>query len=147
MEALSIVEDFDVVEDRFSGGFAGCSVLWFTHSVFSVWSVLFSVTTSEERGLSLLEMPELIGVGVASLFSWTKKPEPSKMRNNPVTKIDRWGLARDVGENPYNFQYERALRLGVSESCVGRALKRLKVSDTISPLAIQSCTDIRYELT
>jgi hypothetical protein len=37
-------------------------------------------------------------------------------------------LARDVEEKPDDFQYERAIRLGVSESCVGRALKRLKMS-------------------
>lgn len=35
----------------------------------------------EKRGLSLLETAELFGVGVASLFRWTKKPEPSKTRN------------------------------------------------------------------
>jgi hypothetical protein len=42
----------------------------------------------------------LIGVGVASLFRWTKKPEPSKTRNKPATKIDREVLARDVEEKP-----------------------------------------------
>lgn len=82
----------------------------------------------EERGLSLLETAELLGVGVASVFRWTKKPEPSQTRNKPATKIDREALARDVEEKPDDFQYERAIRLGVSESCVGRALKRLNVS-------------------
>jgi transposase len=87
-----------------------------------------ALSIREERGLSLLETAELIGVGVASLFRWTKKPEPSKTRNKSATKIDMEALARDVEEKPDDYQYERALRLGVSESCVGRALKRLKVS-------------------
>lgn len=82
----------------------------------------------EERGLSLLETAELVGVGVASLFRWTKNPEPSKTRNKPATKIDMDALKRDVEEKPDDFQYERAMRLGVSESCVGRALKRLEIS-------------------
>jgi transposase len=82
----------------------------------------------EERHLSLLEASGLFGVGVASLFRWTKKPEPSKTRNKPATKIDMEALARDVEEKPDDFQYERAIRLGVSESCVGRALKRLNMS-------------------
>lgn len=82
----------------------------------------------EERGLSLLETAGLVGVGVASLFRWTKKTEPSKTRNKPATKIDMAALAQDVEERPDDFQYERAVRLGVSESCVGRALKRLKIS-------------------
>lgn len=78
--------------------------------------------------MSLLETAELVGVGVASLFRWTKKPEPSKTRNKPATKIAMEALARDVEEKPDDFQYERAMRLGVSESYVGRALKRLKIS-------------------
>jgi transposase len=82
----------------------------------------------EKRGLSLLETGELLGVGVASLFRWTKKLEPNKTRNKPATKIDMEALARDVEEKPDDFQYERAIRLGVSESCVGRALKGLKMS-------------------
>ncbi len=82
----------------------------------------------EERGLSLLATAKLFGVGVASLFRWTKKPEPSKTRNKPATKIAMEALARDAEEKPDDFHYERAMRLGVSESGVGRALKRLKVS-------------------
>jgi hypothetical protein len=66
----------------------------------------------EKRGLSLLETGELLGVGVASLFRWTKKPEPNKTRNKPATKIDMDALVRDVEEKPDDFQYERAIRLG-----------------------------------
>ncbi|MDD1610500.1 MAG: IS630 transposase-related protein [Methylococcaceae bacterium] len=48
----------------------------------------------EKQDLRLLETAELFGVGVASVFRWTKKPEPSKMRNKPATKIDMEALAR-----------------------------------------------------
>jgi len=65
---------------------------------------------------------------VASVFRWTKKPEPDRTRNKPATQIDTEALARDVAERPDDFQYERAARLGVSESCVGKALARLKIS-------------------
>lgn len=82
----------------------------------------------EERNLSLLDRSTLFGVGVASLFRWTKNPEPSKTRNKAATKIDREALARDVEEKPDDFHSERAIRLAVSASCVGRALKRLNVS-------------------
>ena len=40
MEALSIVEDLDVIEDGFFSRFTGRSVSWFTHSVFRVWKKL-----------------------------------------------------------------------------------------------------------
>jgi transposase len=87
-----------------------------------------ALSIRKKQGLSLLETAELLGIGVASLFRWTKKPEANKTRNKPATKIDMEALARDVEDKPDDFQYERAMRLGVSESCVGRALKRLKVS-------------------
>jgi hypothetical protein len=48
----------------------------------------------------------LFSVGVASLFRWTKKPEPSKTRNKSVTKIDMEALTRDIEEKPDDFQYE-----------------------------------------
>lgn len=81
-----------------------------------------------ERGLSLLATAELFGVGASSIQRWTQKPEPCKTRDKPATKIDMEALARDVEERPDDFQYERAARLGVSESCVGKALKRLGLS-------------------
>lgn len=87
-----------------------------------------ALSIREERGLSWLKTAELFGAGVSSLFRWTKKPEPSKTRNKPATKIDMAALARDVEKKPDDFQYERAKRLGVSESCVGRVLKRLNIS-------------------
>jgi hypothetical protein len=71
----------------------------------------------------------VFGVGVASVFRWTKKPEPSKTRNKPAPKIDMEALAREAEAKPDDFHHERAIiRLGVSENCVGRALKRLNIS-------------------
>lgn len=63
-----------------------------------------------------------------TVFRWTKKLEPCKTRNKPATKIDMEALVRDVELFPDAYQYERASRLGVSESCVQAALKRLKIS-------------------
>jgi transposase len=82
----------------------------------------------DERGLSLLAAAALFGVGASSVQRWLEKPEACKTRNKPATKIDMEALARDVEERPDDFQYERAARLGVSESCVGKALKRLGLS-------------------
>ena len=54
MEALSIVEDFDGVEDGFFSRFTGCSVSWFTHSVFKVWKKLSEMALSQQLPLRLM---------------------------------------------------------------------------------------------
>ena len=43
-----------------------------------------ALSIREKQGLSLLETAELLGIGVASLFRWTKKPEANKTRNKPA---------------------------------------------------------------
>lgn len=63
-----------------------------------------------------------------TVFRWSKKLEPCETRNKPATKIDMEALARDVELYPDAYQYERAQRLGVSESCVQAALKRLNIT-------------------
>ena len=73
-----------------------------------------------------------------TVFRWTKQLEPCQTRNKPATKIDMDALARDVELHPDAYQYERAQRLGVSESCVQAALRRLKISRKKNTKASQS---------
>ena len=44
----------DVVEDRFSSSFTGCSASWFTHSVFRVWKKLSETALSQFVPLRLM---------------------------------------------------------------------------------------------
>jgi hypothetical protein len=46
--ALSIVENFYVVKDEFSGDFTGDSGSWFTHSVFRVQKTLSETACSNK---------------------------------------------------------------------------------------------------
>ena len=82
----------------------------------------------EVEKLSFSGVATRFGVGKATIFRWTKQLEPCETRNKPATKIDMDALEKDVHNQPDAYQFERAERLGVSASCVGYALKRLKIS-------------------
>ncbi|MCB4425905.1 IS630 transposase-related protein [Xenorhabdus nematophila] len=66
-------------------------------------------------------------VSIRTLFRWCNKIEPCMTRDKPPTKISDETLIADVKNYPDDDQWERAKRLGVSQSAVHYALKRLKI--------------------
>jgi transposase len=86
------------------------------------------IETREKKKLSIKETSKLFGVASSTIQRWLERIEPCTTRNKPATKIDMEALKADVEMYPDAYQWERAGRLGVSESCVQFALKRLGVS-------------------
>jgi transposase len=82
----------------------------------------------EEEGLSLAEVFVRFGVGIATVFRWTKTLEPCQTRLKPSTKIDMEALRRDIEQHPDAYQHERAQRFGVTQTGIWHALRRLKVT-------------------
>ena len=82
----------------------------------------------KEEGLTYEETRKRFGVGMRTLFNWSKKIEPKKGRDKVATKIDMEALKKDVEENPDRFQYERAKDHGVTPWAIGVALRRMKLS-------------------
>jgi transposase len=72
-------------------------------------------------------------VGKASVVRWSKRIEAQPTRHKPATKINMEALKQDVEPYPDAYQYERAQRFGVSQSGIGYALKRLKISHKNKP--------------
>ena len=81
-----------------------------------------------EEGLTLEEVSQRFGVGVATVFRWAKTLEPCLARLKPATKIDMEALARDLEKHPDAYQYERVQRLDVTQTGIWHALKRLGVT-------------------
>lgn len=54
----------------------------------------------EEEGLSLAEVFVRFGVGIATVFRWTKTLEPCQTRLKPSTKIDTEALRRELSSTP-----------------------------------------------
>ena len=87
----------------------------------------------EKEGLSLENVAERFGIGIATVFRWTKKLEPQKTRSRPSLKIDLEALKRDIEAYPDAYQYERAERFGVTQMGIWHALRRLNVTYKKSP--------------
>jgi len=82
----------------------------------------------EKENLTFEATSRRFGVGIRTLFRWQLRMEPKMKRNKLATKIDMELLKKDVEEHPDAYQYERAERFGVSQSCIFFALQRLGVS-------------------
>jgi transposase len=84
-----------------------------------------------EAGGSKAEAAERFGVSRAISFLWCKTPEKvsaSKPGPKGCWKLNLERLKQRLEERPTAYQYELAVVLGVSQRCVGRGLKRLRLT-------------------
>lgn len=81
-----------------------------------------------KEGLSFSEVAKRYGISKAAIFRWSKKIEPEKQRNRKWSKIDATALKNDIEKYPDSYCYERAKRLGVSETGIRDAQYRLGVT-------------------
>jgi len=78
--------------------------------------------------ISIIKTAKRFGIGTTTLVNWIKGKIPKNKRSKPATKIDMDALAVDIKEHADAYGFERARRLGCSESGVWSALKRLGVT-------------------
>ena len=82
----------------------------------------------EEHELTFEQTSQHFGISCRSLFRWADRVEPCVKRNKPATKVDMEQLKSDVEKYPDDYQWERAKRLGVTQSCIHYALSRLNIT-------------------
>ena len=82
----------------------------------------------ESEGLSFVEVAKRFSLSKTTVFKWSKKLEPQKKRNKPATKIDMEALKEDIELYPDSYYYERAKRLGASQTGIRDAVYRLGVT-------------------
>ncbi len=87
-----------------------------------------SISIRKREGLTFAQASERFGVGIASLTRWSKQVEPKATRENRPRKIDLDKLAKDVKTYPDAYQYERAVRFGVTPKAIWQALRKLGVT-------------------
>lgn len=92
----------------------------------------------EQEGLSFAAASKRFCIGKSSLVRWSEKLEPQTSRNKPTLTVDMERLKQDIVQYADSYQYERAERLGVSQSGIYWALKRLGVSYKKNSAASQS---------
>lgn len=86
------------------------------------------LSVKKKEGLSFAEISRRFDISKNTVFLWTKNITPKKHRNKPPSKIHTQKLEEDIAQYSDSYQYERAERLGVSQSGIYSALKRLKVT-------------------
>lgn len=86
------------------------------------------LSVRQKEGLSFTSTAERFSVGVASLVRWAKQPEPKSTREGRPRKIALEALTQDVRDHPDAYQYERAVRFGVTPKAIWQALRKLGVT-------------------
>ena len=86
------------------------------------------LSVKEKEGLSFAAISTRFAISKNTVFLWTKNITPKKHREKLPTKINTKKLEEDIAQYSDAYQYERAERLGVSQSAIYTALKRLKVT-------------------
>lgn len=87
--------------------------------------------------LSFVEVAKRFGLSKTTIFKWSKQLAPKDTRNKPWKKLSKEGLITDIQHFPDSYSYERAERLGVSESGIKYAMKRLSVTYKKNPKSSQ----------
>lgn len=85
------------------------------------------LSVREREELTIAEVAERFGVGVATVVRWLKNIE-IKVHGPRRRKIDLDVLKMDIETYPDAYQHERAARLGVAKNAVFRALRKLGVT-------------------
>ncbi len=78
--------------------------------------------------LTLKATAQRFDIGEATIGRWHRQLAPKATRDRLCPKIPDDVLRADVHEYPDAYQYERAERLKVSASGIGKALKRCRIS-------------------
>jgi len=96
------------------------------------------LSIKEQENLTTEEVAKRFGIGTASISRWNKNLEAKRTRNKPALKIEMEALKHDVELYPDAYHHERAVRFGVSEGGIRKALKRLRISYKKNAEASQS---------
>ncbi|WP_340621258.1 IS630 transposase-related protein [Xenorhabdus siamensis] len=82
----------------------------------------------DKHSLTFEQTSAHFDISIRTLFRWSHKIEPCVTRDKPPTKISDEVLIIDVQNYPGDYQWERAKRLGVTQSAIHYALKRLRIT-------------------
>ena len=82
----------------------------------------------KSEGMSFLKLADKYNISVRSIQEWLKGNLPKGTRNRSNTKLDIDELKQDILDYPDGYLKERAERLGVSDHCISKNLKKIGVT-------------------
>ncbi|QIV94812.1 IS630 transposase-related protein [Allofrancisella frigidaquae] len=86
------------------------------------------LSIKKSEGLTYQATADRFKIGKNSVYLWSKQINSKVTKSRPEIKLTQAKLLDDVRAYPDDYQYERAQRLGVSQSCICYALQRLEIT-------------------
>ena len=86
------------------------------------------VLSKLDKGESIRQVAAQFEISPTTILSWKKQLAPKATRNRKSIKIDDEALKRDVEQYPDDYQFERAKRFNCSPWAIGKALRRVGIS-------------------
>ena len=86
------------------------------------------LSIKESENLTFEAAASRFCIGKNTLYLWSKELRPKQGKSRPDIKLDKSKLLQDIKDYPDAYQYERAEKLGVSQSCICYALKKLDIT-------------------
>ncbi len=77
---------------------------------------------------SIQKLSKKYDISTRTIQNWIQGKLPSGKRKRPNLKLAEQALLEDVANYPDAYQFERAERLGVSEACIWKNLKKLNIT-------------------
>lgn len=81
-----------------------------------------------KEGQTIREVAEELKISTRTLQNWKNNKIPTNTRTRKPIKIDKQALLEDVQQYPDAYHYERAIRFNCSDRAIGKALKRLCIT-------------------
>lgn len=85
------------------------------------------ILDKHEAGRSIRSLAHEFNISTRTIQNWKEQPE-RKVVKTRKGKIDMDLLKEDVEKYPDSYQRERAVRFNCTQRGIGRALKRLKIT-------------------
>lgn len=94
-----------------------------------MYSLQFINKVLKQRSkLSIQKLSRKYDISTRTIQNWIQGKLPLGKRNKPNLKLSEEDLLKDISNYPDAYQYERAQRLGVSEACIWKNLKKLNIT-------------------
>jgi len=98
------------------------------NNMYGISTVKKILSIKNDEKLSIRKTAKRFGISTRTVYKWDKGIIGKCKRICKARKLDMEGLKEDGIKNPDLYQYERAEKFKVSQNCIHKGLKRLRIS-------------------
>lgn len=86
------------------------------------------LSIKESEKLTFEATASRFGIAKNTVYLWSLDINPKQGKLRPDIKLNKAKLLQDIKDNPDLYQYERAKKFGVSQSCICYSLKKINIT-------------------